>query len=276
MPNKINVKTLAADSSKTLTDSIEFAGELTELDTTFADAAILKFKYSDSIDGSTGELINPQHEIKDDVGLWDLGSVANLKTGLDSDTKYYYKVVGETVTYDSPASIENAIASEGFMNDLINNNTEFKKAINRIPILTKILTSLYADSVWSSNDPSEAIWDVGTFDGSGGSGDWEITLDLTNVTSLKIKTKYDAGAPDLVILVGGNREFSTGETNSSWTERVIDVSNYSGETKITLSLRSYNDYYKLSKVAGPTGGKAIKLDLADYGEYCYFGDLILE
>ena len=179
MVQRIDVETKAVDSAQTTSSSIDFAGELLDLDMDFADAALIEFHYSaDGTDGS-GNLTNPQHDLVDDRAIWNLGNLYSQITGLTADTQYHYKVVGKTVNYNSSTSMDNAVLSEGFINDLINNNTELDKVVscspgmdsitdtpiamdkilNNISSKTKLLKSNYVnDTLWTKPTPSESFW----------------------------------------------------------------------------------------------------------------------
>ena len=65
---------------------------------------------------------------------------------------------------------------------------------------------------------------------------WNITLDLTNISNLKISTWIDelaGGNDELYILIDGEEIFSTEDT-CSWTERNLDISDYEGNCELQI------------------------------------------
>ena len=169
MSEFINVETLAVDSAQTTNNSIDFKADLTMLDMVFADGALIKFLYSDTLDG--GALLDPQHQHETDRGLFDLGQISSQITGLNADTEYHYKAVGETVTYNSPVSIANAADSGGFMSDVADNFSEIDKVTDSATAMDKVLDSIVGrtkmllsphiiDTMWSKEMAAGKFWDV--------------------------------------------------------------------------------------------------------------------
>ena len=149
------------------------------------DAALVKFIYGQQPDLSDGTTLSQ--------AMFDLGSTSQVIDGLAEGETYYYKVVADTVAYNSSLSMDNASNQAGFMNDLIDNSTEFDKVLNNENAMdtvtnnenamdtvtdsetatnklvadvmprTKMLLSPYIlDTMWSKEMASEKFWKAGT------------------------------------------------------------------------------------------------------------------
>lgn len=156
-----------------------------------------------------------------------------------------------------------------------------------------IALAAYAYPIWKSPN-SQKIWEAGTpvppyeyttynggqyseiIDGPTASGKalrikdydgihsgdhkWEISLDWTNIASLKIYTyhsRYSSSYSYIRIYLDGNQIYSS-NASFGWTERTLNVSSYTGTKTLGLSLYNTNNVVTSS-----------------YYNNCYFGNIRL-
>lgn len=268
MSEYITVQTNPATDIQT--NQMTLNGEVTILDTSLFDIVVCYFFYSTSVDGE-GNLVDPIR-IPDsgDTGLFDVGAFSSILDGLPLETQYHFQAEGRTIAYLDSDALDYLTDSEGGMDSVLADITQ----------KTKILSSPHImDAIWSKEMASEIFWKAGSpppprtlivaedsaeitlpvedgrtvlhFDCSSDTGSgyeelayWEIDIDLTDVNTLKIKTKADGlggGSSELIIWIGGTEVFSTGSEHG-WIERTFDVSSYSGTTTLGLGGNVTGEY----------------------------------
>jgi len=153
------------------------------------DAALLKFIYGQEPDLSDSTTLSQ--------AMFNLGSTSQVIDGLSEGETYYYKVVADTVAYNSAASMGNVIDERGFMDDLTDNEVEMDKVTDSVTAMDKVTDSEIAmdkvtdseiamdkvvnnywidpsnlstwllsphiiDTMWSKEMASEKFWKTGT------------------------------------------------------------------------------------------------------------------
>ena len=245
------------------------------------DAGLIKFIYGQEPDLSDGQTLSQ--------GMFALGSTSQVIDGLTEGETYYYKVVADTVSYNSDVSFDNAINESGFVYDLAGDEVEMDKITNSETNMEKITNSQIAmdkvtdrqiavdkiannywidssnltnwllsphiiNTMWSKEMASEKFCNFGLTNGV-----WSSEIDFTDITSLKIKTRVSSGnsAYGVEIYIDGTEVFSEGSSHS-WTDRTFDVTSYSGN--LLLELKTKQSNLIVSSINGPSGGKYLQSD----------------
>ena len=93
--------------------------EDTDYEIDYANGKIKILDTTDTSDGASYEIDYTHGPTLFTQGLFALGSKTQNITGLTEGETYYYKVVGDTVAYNSSASMENALKYNGFIDDYV-------------------------------------------------------------------------------------------------------------------------------------------------------------
>lgn len=285
----LSVNTKAA--ANITNSSMTLSGEIASFDGSRIDGACSFFEYDTSTDGS-GNLSDPKHVSGEtgpgdlDVALFGTGTYSGELTGLDADTTYYYKARSRVIKYDDPVAMDYAKDSFGFMDDLAavsgemdkvtNSDTAMDKVASDVMSRTKMLNSLYViDTMWSKAMSSEVFWNSGGSPDIGTDNQWSTDLDLTDISTLKLKVHKDSGDGwSMSVLVSGSEVLNISSATGGWEEKTVDVSTYSGTTTITLKHNGNDDPFGFD--AGPTGdGKCIR-NFESSGDIDGFADIKLE
>ena len=260
---KISVATNSVDSTQTTSTSIEFAGELLDLDTDFADVAWIEIYYTPDGTDTDGNLVNPQHNSDFDLGLFSLGTFVKTITNLAADTQYHYKIKGKTVTYDTIVIMSDAVLSKGLMNDVANNSTAMTEVANSSTAMTEVVESQNIVEFYQSdyNDTFlNTFWETQENDVSIGanhiyiytntdtsSSITSISIDLTDLDSLLIDWEDISTGSDAdwfaEVLIGGSTVLTKFKADPR-SEDTVDISSYSG---------NYNIKVRTSDGGGNTG-----------------------
>lgn len=92
-------------------------------------------------------------------------------------------------------------------------------------------------TTYSYNGSTAIRINYSTSDSTNGLCGLERTMDLTNVQFLRLAYRLDdtsSGSEYLEVQIGGNTELQDSNTTSGWVTAEIDVSSYSGSTKIRI------------------------------------------
>ena len=271
---KISVATNSVDSTQTTSTSIEFAGELLDLDTDFADVAWIEIYYTPDGTDTDGNLVNPQHNSDFDLGLFSLGTFVKTITNLAADTQYHYKIKGKTVTYDNMVIMSDAVLSKGLMNDVAKSSTSMTEIVNNENIMIEVANSSTAmTEVVESQDIVEfyqsdyndtflnTFWETQENDVSIGANHIYIytnnqtissitstSIDLTDLDSLLIDWEdISTGNDDnhkAQVLIDGSTVLTKLKADPR-SEDTVDISSYSGNHNIkvkTSGSGSYTNY----------------------------------
>jgi len=179
----------------------------------------------------------------------DMDAVAASQTAMDA-------------VISSQLALDTVVASQTAMDAVAASQTAMDVVLQSSIALGKLLlSSNINDSVWADNTGSEAFWDVNgdladsqwgldadsrhggqslfiDCDNIPSGGDFvTYTVDLTDASSLSVFEKtVDVRASNFEIIVGGTTLFSASNNNTTFEERNVDVSSFSGDTTIEIGL----------------------------------------
>ena len=201
-------------------------------------------------------------------GVGDVDAVAASQTAMDS-------VAASQTAMDavvaSQTALDAVIASQTAMDAVSKSSTAMDAVSTSILARTAILSSSYTiEDVWKRDMPSDTLlkefsptppntflngatsrivanqyssgkaMQLSRSDGDAiARNDETITLDFTNISTLQVTTDHQRNysGMDIVISVGSNDLYRSDSTHS-WTQRSFDVSTYSGEMDLKLSIQA--------------------------------------
>lgn len=203
---------------------------------------------------STGTMAATDYEAAYDYG------VNSVKiTGLDMGQTYYYQANIESVAWDSQEMVEKAFNYEGFVYSVSDNKSAMSNLLSTDTGRTKFITSPYfLDAVFKTNNGIN-FWDYnddisskaglemdnnrfGYLSGLKLRADYNVSIsfsiNLDNINTLsfyeKAHNSRTPGGNDLSVSIDGSQVFTTSENNTTFENRVVDLSSYNGICNLTF------------------------------------------